>query len=104
MVKITSRAKIVLTEVIESAVRLKERIFSHIIDLIVEKKCTEDHSKPEVEIEPTLEKSHNKGKTNIRVLEYLHNLPSVPEKTVLRTQENARDSVKYISRDNTEFK
>ena len=62
----------------------------------------DDRSEPEVEFEPEAEQTHEQELTNLRVLEWLHDLPTDPKETILTIQDVDRDGVKYISHDNTE--
>ena len=45
---------------------------------------------------------HEKELTNIRVLEWLYDLPADPTETILTIQDVDKTSIKYISKDNTE--
>ena len=74
------------------------------IDLVndMDQDWIDDRSEPEVEFEPEAEQTHEQELTNLRVLEWLHDLPTDPKKTILLIQDVDRDGVKYISHDNTE--
>ena len=56
----------------------------------------------EIEFEPELEQLHEQELTNLRVLEWLHDLPADPKETVPTSQDVDQFSIKYISHDNTE--
>ena len=62
----------------------------------------DDRSEPEVEFEPEAEQTHEQELTNLRVLEWLHDLPADPIETILTIQDVDKDGIKYISHDNTE--
>ena len=74
------------------------------IDLVndMDQDWIDDRSEPEVEFEPEAEQTHEQELTNLRVLEWLHDLPTDPKETILTIQDVDRDGVKYISHDNTE--
>ena len=61
-----------------------------------------DRSEPEVEFEPEVEQTHEQELTNLRVLEWLHDLPADPKETILTIQDVDKDGIKYVSHDNTE--
>ena len=42
----------------------------------------DDRSEPEVEFEPEAEQTHGQALTNLRVLEWLHDLPADPKETI----------------------
>ena len=62
----------------------------------------DDRSEPEVEFEPEVEQTHEQEFTNLRVLEWLHDLPADPKETILTIQDVDKDGIKYVSHDNTE--
>ena len=45
---------------------------------------------------------HEQELTNLRVLEWLHDLPAYPKETILTIQGVDQNSINYISHDNTE--
>ena len=55
-----------------------------------------------MEFEPEAEQTHEQELTNLRVLEWLHDLPTDPKETILTIQDVDKDVIKYISHDNTE--
>ena len=57
---------------------------------------------PEVEFQPEVEQTHEQELTNLRVLEWLHDLPADPKETILTIQDVDKDGIKYVSHDNTE--
>ena len=69
------------------------------IDLVndMDQDWIDDRSEPEVEFEPEAEQTHEQELTNLRVLEWLHDLPTDPKETILTIQDVDRDGVKYIS-------
>ena len=74
------------------------------IDLVndMDQEWIDDRSEPEVEFEPEAEQTHEQELTNLRVLEWLHDLPTDPKETILTIQDVDKDGIKYISHDNTE--
>ena len=62
----------------------------------------DDCSEPEVEFEPEVEQTHEQKLTNLRVLEWLHDLPADPKETILTIQDIDNDGIKNVSHDNTE--
>ena len=62
----------------------------------------DDRSEPEVEFEPEVDQTHEQELTNLRVLEWLHDLPTDPKETILTIQDVDKDGIKYVSHDNTE--
>ena len=62
----------------------------------------DDRSEPEVEFEPEVDQTHEQELTNLRVLEWLHDLPTDPKETILTIQDVDKDGSKYVSHDNTE--
>ena len=54
------------------------------------------------EFEPEAEQTHEQELTNLRVLEWLHDLPTNPKETILTIQDVDKDGIKYVSHDNTE--
>ena len=57
----------------------------------------DDRSEPEVEFEPEAEQTHEQELTKLRVLEWLHDLPTDPKETILTIQDVDKDGIKYIS-------
>ena len=74
------------------------------IDLVndMDQDWIDDRSEPEVEFEPEAEQTLAQKLTNLRVLEWLHDLPTDPKETILTIQDVDKDGIKYISHDNTE--
>ena len=62
----------------------------------------DDRSQPEVEFEPGAEQTHEQKISNLRVLEWLHDLPTDSKVTILTIQDVDKDGIKYVSHDNTE--
>ena len=96
--------RIVLSNTIESLVGLDEVAVPREIDLVkdMDQDWIDDRSEPEVEFEPEVEQIHEQELTNLRVLEWLHDLPADPKETILTIQDVDKDGIKYVSRDNTE--
>ena len=96
--------RIVVSDVIDSLVGLDEVAILKEIDLVndMDQDWIDDRSEPEVEFEPEAEQTHEQELTNLRVLEWLHDLPTDPKETILTIQDVDRDGVRYISHDNTE--
>ena len=61
------------------------RVKSQDIHLIndTETDWIDDRSQPEVEFEAEVERMHEQELTNLRVLEWLHDLPADPKETIL---------------------
>ena len=95
---------ILLSDVADSIVGLNKKVVSQEIDLIndTDQDWINDSSEPEVEIEPEMEQMHEKELTNLRVLEWLHDLPADPKETILTFQDIDQTSINYISHENTE--
>ena len=74
------------------------------IDLVndMDQDWIDDRSEPEVEFEPEAEQTHEQELTNLRALEWLHDLPTDPKETILTIQDVDKDGIKYISHENTE--
>ena len=96
--------RILVSDVIDSLVGLDEVAMLEEIDLVndLDQDWIDDRSEPEVEFEPEAEQTHEQELTNLRVLEWLHDLPTDPKETILTIQDVDRDGVKYISHENTE--
>ena len=74
------------------------------IDLVndMDRNWIDDRSEPEVEFEQEVDQTHDRELTNLRVLEWLHDLPTDPKETILTIQEVDKDGIKYVSHHNTE--
>ena len=96
--------RIVLSNMLESLVGLDEEAVPREIDLVneMDQEWIDDRSEPEVEFEPEVEQTHEQELTNLRVLEWLHDLPAHPKETILTIQDVDKDGIKYFSHDNTE--
>ena len=88
----------------KSLVGLDEVAVPREIDLIndMDQDWIDEGSEPEVEFEPELEQAHVQELTNLRVVEWLHDLPADPKETILTIQDVDKDVIKYVSQDNTE--
>ena len=88
----------------DSLVGLDEVAVPKEIDLVndMDRDWIDNRSEPEVEFEPEAEQTHEQELTNLRVLEWLLNLPADRKETILRIQDVDKDGIKYVSRDNTE--
>ena len=62
----------------------------------------DNRSEPEVEFEPEVDQTHEQELTNLRVLEWLHDLPTDPKETILTIQDVDKEGIKYVSHDYTE--
>ena len=74
------------------------------IDLVndMDQDWIDNRPEPEVEFEPEVGQTHEQELTNLRVLEWLHDLPTDPKETILTIQDVDKDGIKYVSHDNTE--
>ena len=74
------------------------------IDLVndMDQDWIDDRSEPEVEFEPEVEQTQERELLNLRVLEWLHDLPADPKETILTIPDVDKDGIKYVSHDNTE--
>ena len=92
---------IVLSDMMDSLVGLDKVLVPQEIDLVndTEQNWIGDCSEPEVEFEPKAEQMHDQELTNLRKLEWLHDLPTDPKETILTIQGVHQNS---ISHDNTE--
>ena len=72
--------RIVLCDMMDSLVGVDEVLVPQEIDLVhdTEQDWIDDCSEPEVEFEPETEQMHDQELTNLRVLEWLHDLPADP--------------------------
>ena len=88
----------------KSLVGLVEVAVPRAIDLVndMDQDWIGDRSEPEVEFEPEVDQTHEQELTNLRVLEWLHDLPTDPKETILMIQDVDKDGMKYVSHDNTE--
>ena len=96
--------RIVLKDTIDSLVGLDEVAVPKEIELVddMDMGWIDDRSEPEVEFEPEEEQTHAQELTNLRLLEWLHDLPADPKETILTIQDVNKDGLKYVSHDNTE--
>ena len=96
--------RIVLSDMMESLAGLDEVAVPREIDLVndMDQDWIDDRSEPEVEFEPEVDQTHQQELTNLRVLEWLHDLPTDPKETILTIQDVDKDGIKYVSHDNTE--
>ena len=74
------------------------------IDLVndMDQDWIDDRFEPEVEFEPEVDQTHEQELTNLRVLEWLHDLTADPKETILTIQDVDEDGIKHVSHDNTE--
>ena len=96
--------RIVLSDMMDSLVGLDEVVVPQEIDLVIdtEQDWIDECSEQEVDFEPETEQMHDQELTNLRVLEWLQYLPADPRETILTIQGVDQNSIKYISRANTE--
>ena len=92
--------RIILNDMMNSLVGLDVMAVPKEIDM--DQDWIDDRSEPEVEFEPEEEQTHEQELTNLRVLEWLHDLPEDPKETILTIQDVNKDGIKYVSHDNTE--
>ena len=92
--------RIVLTDMMNSLVGMDVVAVPKEIDM--DQDWIDDRSEPEVEFEPEEEQTHEQELTNLRVLEWLHDLQEDPKETILTIQDVNKDGIKYVSHDNTE--
>ena len=62
----------------------------------------EDRSKPEVEFDDEQQQSYEQDLTNLRVLEWLNEMTSIPKETSVKIQGVDRESMKYIKAERDE--
>ena len=96
--------RIVVSDMMDSLGGLDEVAVLEEIDLVndMDQDWIDDRSEPEVESEPEAEQTHEQELTNLRVLEWLHDLPTDPKETILTIQDVDKHGIKYVSHDNTE--
>ena len=96
--------RIVLSDMMDSLVGLDEVTVQREIDLVddIDQDWIDDRFEPEVEFEPKVEQTHEQELTNLRVLEWLHDLPADPKETILTIQDVDKGGIIYVSHDNTE--
>ena len=96
--------RIVLSDMMESVLGLDEIAVPREIDVVndMDQDWIDDRSEPEIEFEPELEWTHEQELTNLRVLEWLHDLPADPKETILTIQDVDKDRIEYFSHENTE--
>ena len=96
--------RIVLSDMMESLVGLDEVAVPKEVDLVndIDHDWIDDRSEPEVEFEPEVEQTHERELTNLRVLEWLHDMSADPKETILTIQFVGKYGIKYVSHDNTE--
>ena len=90
--------RIVLSDMMDSLVGLDEVAVPRDMD----QDWIDDHSEPEVEFEPEVNQTHEQELTNLRVLEWLHDLSEDPKETILTIQDVDKDGIKYVSPDITD--
>ena len=73
--------RIVLSDMMESLVGLDEVVVPREIDLVndMDQDWIDDRSNPELEFEPEVDQTHEQELTNLRVLEWLYDLPTDTE-------------------------
>ena len=94
----------ILSDMMDSLVGLDEVAVPKDINLVddMDQDWIDDRSDPEVEFEPEAEQTHEQELTNLRVLEWLHDLPTDPKETILTIQDVDKECIKYVSHENTE--
>ena len=88
----------------DSLLGLDEVVMPQEIELVndTEQDWIDESSEPEVDFEPEMEQMHEQELTNLRVLEWLHDLPADRKETTLTIQVVNKNSIKHISHDNTD--
>ena len=96
--------RIVVSDLMNSLVGLDEVTVLEDIDLVndMDQDWIDDRSETEVEFEPETEQTHDQQLTNLRVLDWLYDLPTDPKETILTIQDVNKDGIKYVSHDNAE--
>ena len=88
--------RIVLSDMMDSLLGLDEVVVPQEIELVndTEQDWIDDCSEPQVEFEPETEQMHDQELTNLRVLEWLYDLPADPKETILTIQGIEQNSIK----------
>ena len=88
--------RIVLSDMKDSLGGLDEVVVPLEIDLVndTDQDWIDDCSEPEMEFEPETEQMHDQKLTNLRMLEWLHDLPADPKETILTIQGVDQNSIK----------
>ena len=96
--------RIVLSDMMDSLLGLDEVVMPQEIELVndTEQDWIDESSEPEVDFEPEMEQMLEQELTNLRVLEWLHDLPADRKETTLTIQVVNKNSIKHISHDNTD--
>ena len=96
--------RIVVSDMMDSLVGLDEVAVQEEVDLLndMDQDWIDDRSEPEVEFEPKAKQTHEQELTSLRVLDWLHDLPTDPKEVILTIQEVDKDGIKHVSHDNTE--
>ena len=84
--------RIVLSDMMESLVGLDEVAVPREID--VDQDWIDDRSEPEVGFEPEVDQTHEQELTNLRGLEWLHDLPTDPKETILTIEDVDKDDIR----------
>ena len=97
--------RIALDDITDSVLSLNQIMVLQDFDLVddTETDWIDNRSEPEMDFESESERLHEQKLTNLRVVEWLHDLPAGPKETVMTIQDFNQSSIKYISRDNTNF-
>ena len=87
-----------LKKIVEQVVGIEEITVSQDIDIVDDHddKWVDDRSKPEVEFDDEQQQSYEQDLTNLRVLEWLHEMTSDPKETSVTIQDVDRESIKYM--------
>ena len=90
--------RIDLKKIVEEVVGLEEITVSQDIDIVNDHndEWVDDWSKPEVEFDDEQQQSYEQDQTKLRVLEWLNDMTSDPEKTSVTIQDVDRESMKYV--------
>ena len=88
--------RIVLSDMMNSLVELDEVAVPQEIDFVndMDQDWIDDRSESEVEFEPEVEQDHEQELTNLRVLEWLHDLPADRKGIIITIQDVDEDGIK----------
>ena len=94
----------VLSDMMESLVGLDEVAVPPEIELVndMDQDLIDDRSEPIVEFEPEVEQTHEQKLMNLRLHEWLHDLPADQKGTILTIRDVDKNDIKYVSHDNAE--
>ena len=90
--------RIDLKTIVDEVVGLEEITVSQDIDIVDDhnEEWVDDRSKPEVKFDEEQQQSYEQDLTNLRVIEWLHEMTSDPRETSVTIQDVDLESMKYI--------